>query len=595
MPGIVEKAARAVFKPADRRPPWKWCEDNYFVSPSSPMPGRWRSDNSPWVREFMEVFANDEIKTISIMCAAQSSKTETMLALLCWLIQEDPAPCMWVTSSEEEAGKFWQERMKPALEANPNINLMMPTGRTRAKEVFFPTMPLELIGANAPSKLQSKPRRWLMLDEVRNWPPGALPMVLKRTRTFWNARRVVISTPDIEHDPVHQGFLEGDQRHYYVQCPKCGHMQILEWQQMKWEVNETTRPGGKYDFDELAKTIRYECEKGCKIKDSPPVRRKLASNGEWRRHNPTAPSSRVSFTWSAMLPPWVPWRELVEEFINASKAQEWGDHEPLKAFITESLGQPWQDELRYKAERDFLSERQVKYNIREKWEDAERLFLGADVQKDKIYYVVRAFGKFGRSRLIDYDTVINFEDLIPVIEEFGVDPDDVAIDAAHRTGEVYKAIEGSGYRWKAFWGDDRHFWIKEGIRKPWTISHIDPAIGTKMEGRVRPIRLYHWSNPSIKDKLELLMRGNGPEWQIPEKISREYLKHLTAERREELVNAKNEVSFRYVKIRKDDHWRDCELEILAAATITKVLGTSLEDVHQEMLAPLNPVDTAEGS
>lgn len=587
MTSIVEQAARAVFRPADRRPPWQWAEDNYFVSPSSPMPGKWRSDNTPWVREFMECFSNDEVSTISTMCSAQSAKTETMLALLAWLISEDPGPCMWVTSNEEEASKFWSERMKSSLEASPIIRDMMPTGRTRAKEVFFPTMPLEIIGANAPSKLQSKPRRWLMLDEVRNWPPGALPMVLKRTRAFWNAKRVIISTPDREHDAVHQSFLEGDQRHYYVMCPICGEHQTLEWQSMKWTVNEKTRPAGRYNFDLLAETIRYECIKGCEIRDSPSVRRKMIANGEWRRHNPDAPKSRVSFTWNAMLPPWVPWRDLVEEFINSSKAQEWGDHEPLKAFITESLGQPWKDELRYKKEKNMLSERMVAYNIREPWEEAQRVFLGCDVQKDCIYYVVRAFGKYGKSRLLDYDKVINFEDLNEVIERFNIDPDDVAIDAAHRTGEVYKAIEESGYCWKAFWGDERSFWLRDGMRQAWTISQIDPAVGTKMQGLVRPIRLYHWSNPTIKDKLEILMSGDGPAWEIPEKISKAYLDQLTAERREEIVDAKNRVSFRYVKIRKDDHWRDCEAMVIAAATITKTLGVGYEDATQEMITPLD--------
>jgi len=585
--GIVETAARAAFRPADRRPPWQWCEDNYFVSPSSPMPGRWRSDNTPWVREFMEQFATDDVSTISTMCSAQSAKTETMLALLAWLISEDPAPCMWVTSSEEEASKFWTERMKPSLEASPAIRDMIPTGRTRAKEIFFPTMPLEIIGANAPSKLQSKPRRWLMLDEVRNWPPGALPMVLKRTRAFWNARRVVISTPDNEHDPVHQAFLEGDQRHYYVECPHCKEKQPLEWKSMKWETNDETRPAGRYNFDRLAETIHYECLKGCKISDAPGLRRKMVANGEWRRHNPDAPKSRVSFTWSAMLPPWVTWRDLVEEFINASKAQEWGDHEPLKTFITESLGQPWRDELRYRKEKNFLAERMVNYNIGDSWDETQRIFLGVDVQKDCLYYVVRAFGTFGRSRLLDYDKVIGFEDLLEVIERFGIDADDVAIDAAHRTGEVYKAIEESNYKWKAFWGDDRAFWIRDGMRQAWTISQIDPAVGTRMQGSVRPIRLYHWSNPTIKDKLELLMSGEGPEWQIPEKVSRNYLDQITAERREEIVDSKNRVTFRYVKIRKDDHFRDCESMVIAAATITKTLGVGFEDVTEVTVAPMD--------
>lgn len=571
---LVADAAREGFRPVDRRPPWQWAEDNYRVSPSSPFPGRWRSDTTPWVREVLEACADDEVQTVSAMCSAQSAKTESMLAFLCWLVAEDPGPCMWVTSSEEEAGKFATERLWPAMEACERIAKMMPTkrGLKKAREVFFPTMPLEIIGSNAPSKLQSKPRRWLLLDEVRNWPPGALPMVLKRTRAFHNARRIIISTPGDEHDHVHQQFLAGDQRHYYVACPHCGEMQLLEWSRMKWEESEETMPGGKYIFDLLAKTIFYECLAGCKIVDVPADRRSMVRLGEWRRHNLAAPKNHVSFTWSAMLPEWVPWRSLVEEFLSANRALSWGDHEPLKAFICESLGQPWKSSMRYREETGFLADRMVDYNIRETLEGERRRFIGVDVQKDCLYFVCRAFGAQGRSRLIDYDRLINFDELRGKVTELGVDPDDVVVDAAHRSQEVYEAIAESRYKWKAFWGDNRHFFSVDGLKRSWTVNDVDPAIGTVHEGRVKPIRLYHWANPTIKDKLEWLMRGSGPAWEIPKKVSEDYLKQLTAERREELVDTYGHETFRYVKIRRDDHYRDCESMVLVAATITESIG-----------------------
>jgi hypothetical protein len=51
----------------------------------------------------METFADNRVRTLSIMCSAQSAKTETMIACLCWLIAEDPGPTMWVTSKEVDA------------------------------------------------------------------------------------------------------------------------------------------------------------------------------------------------------------------------------------------------------------------------------------------------------------------------------------------------------------------------------------------------------------------------------------------------------------------------------------------------------------
>ena len=52
----------------DRRPPWRWCEEHVYVDDSSPMPGKWRSDFSPWVRAVMEDFADNNIKDIAVQC-----------------------------------------------------------------------------------------------------------------------------------------------------------------------------------------------------------------------------------------------------------------------------------------------------------------------------------------------------------------------------------------------------------------------------------------------------------------------------------------------------------------------------------------------
>ena len=82
----------AACKPADRRPPWEWCEEHVQVDETSPLPGRWRSDASPWVRAVMEDFSNNAVRDIAVQCAAQSGKTQTVLNCACWAIAEDPGP-----------------------------------------------------------------------------------------------------------------------------------------------------------------------------------------------------------------------------------------------------------------------------------------------------------------------------------------------------------------------------------------------------------------------------------------------------------------------------------------------------------------------
>jgi phage terminase large subunit GpA-like protein len=185
---FIENAARDAWRPIDRRPPWQWAEDNITIDKTSPFPGKFRADTAAWTKDLMEVFADNRVSEITVMCSAQSSKTQTIMMLLAWAIAEDAGPAMWVMAANDEAKTFCRTRLMPTLEQCPAIVPLLPTDRggIRSTEIDFASMPLIVNGANSKSKLQSKPIRWLFLDEVRNYPAGALEMVLKRTRAFWN-------------------------------------------------------------------------------------------------------------------------------------------------------------------------------------------------------------------------------------------------------------------------------------------------------------------------------------------------------------------------------------------------------------------------
>jgi len=141
----------------------------------------------------MEVAADNRVSDIAIKCSAQSSKTQTFLNLASWCVSEDPGPAMWVMAAKDEAEAFVRDRVAPTFKnCRPVEGAKI---RESKLEFTFATMPFYFVGAGSPSKLQSKPIRLLFLDEVRNYLAGALDTVLKRTRAFWNSRRLIISTP----------------------------------------------------------------------------------------------------------------------------------------------------------------------------------------------------------------------------------------------------------------------------------------------------------------------------------------------------------------------------------------------------------------
>lgn len=628
--GLLSDVFAECLKPIDRAPPWQWAERHVVVDKNSPLPGPWRLANSPFVKELMEVFPDNRVKNIAVMTSAQSSKTLTIMILLEWAIANDPGPAMWVQAAADEAATFVNNRLLPMFEdCEPVSRLLLSNAggdksrhKSKTSEVGFKTMTVWITGSNSSSKLKSKPIRWLFLDEVTEYPPGALDSVTKRIRSFWNSRRVTISTPKMEKDAMHVAFLEGDQREWHFACPCCGHEQPLVLAQLKAESPETKKAcgwaevpgavaGGVWKFDVLARAIRYECcACGNLMADEPRVRQHIASVGRWIPMNPSAPAKNVSFHWNAMLPPIVQWREIVEEKIMADRAVRLGNVEPLMEFINQTLGEPWADRLREFDDFSVLEDRKTDYPLAHKdsagnWVlpdwlygeggdyEPDSTFLAFDVQEKPYYhyrFVCRAFAKDRRtSRIVCYGKSGVEEEAEALRVALGVPTKNTVIDSAHDSARVYKAC--LKYKWKAFRGDDREAFmatveveenkekVKKTVRRVWSLSHADPAIGTQMQGKVRPIKLYLWSNPGVKDIVGLAMSGVEQDWQISSEVGTDYLREITAEAREEQTDARGRVRYVWVKKRKADHYKDCELEIMSSAIMAKKVGRIEEEAE----------------
>ena len=595
---LVERILRRVLAPRPKETPWQYGERVCMFDNESPRRGqRWSSDSAFFIREFMECFADNHIRDLAARCSAQSAKTQTIEVLLAWLIENDPGPAMWLMANADDVKSFARRRLIPFLESCTAIAHLLPDDRRKRKvdELILATMSLLLRGAQSKGKLSSNPVRYLFMDEVRDWPAWAKLTVEKRTRAYWNAKRVMISTADQANDVVDQSFLRGDQRRFQCVCPHCAFPQELQFGDertpfgLKWEKDSTTFSAGEWDFDALAKTIRYECI-NCHdtFQDTPRIRRQIVTNGHWKKTNLKADPTRASFTWSALLPEWVPWWESVKELLDAKAALDRGDREPLKTFVNETKGESWLDALGDVKNWGFLEDRKADYlrasGLPEgevwKWdEEVSRLFW-IDVQGKggrHFKWVCRAYSKTGASRLVDYGTSWTIAEVRSKIEELNVNPDDVGIDSGNWSSEVYQYVIESGYRWKAMKGDKCAYFKVDGVRMIWQWSEVDPYIGTPQQGKAMPIPLLIFSSSGAKDKLASYMNAipGFASWDIAEDTEEVYFSEMTAEERQEVVvRGGVGVQYLWVQKRKDNHTFDCEQGCLIMAMAKGIIYTA---------------------
>jgi hypothetical protein len=571
------KGFGVAIRPREKLSPWQWCEKHVVVDKTSSIGGgmKWRLDSSPWVKEFMEVFADNRVETIVIRCATQSSKTQTLILLLCWVISEDPAPTLWVANAKDDLKQTVNDRIGPTFEkCRPVAEQMLRSG---VMEYEFSTMSLYFAGGGSKGKMKSKPIRWLFLDEVEEIPEANVHQALERTKAQWNKRRVLLSTPNMKNGLMEQFFQKGDQRTLQFCCPHCRQYSLIKFEQWKWDTNEITKPDGKWNFDVLAETIRWECP-ACNgiVRDTPFDRRKLAREAKFTKLNPSAPHHTVSFTWPSLVTPWVKWRDVVEKFLNARRAARSGNIEPLKSFVNDDLGEPWDDSLGVIEDFEFLEARKQDYDFGEVWPEESARYMSADRQEaggEHYWYVIRAFGPFGKSRLITFGRCTSTLELEEVRRRYNVPIENAMIDSGFKASEVYKFCMAA--RWKAFKGDDSEYFLfrnvklQKTLRRIWERSFVDPYMGTAL-AKKRSMPLFRFCNNPTKDLLITYMSGLMGEWTIPKTTPREYLKQVSAERREEVVDGRGRVHFVWKRRVRDNHLWDCELQIMVAAVINKL-------------------------
>ncbi len=129
------------------------------------------------------------------------------------------------------------------------------------------------------------------------------------------------------------------------------------------------------------------------------------------------------------------------------------------------------------------------------------------------------------------------EQLEELRKEHNVPVANAMLDSGFKAAEVYRFSLATG--WKAFKGDDAEDFLHKdpatsrSIRRIWQRTFVDPFFGSRQARRSKPLPSFRWSNNATKDLLAEYMMGLVGDWTLPAQIGRDYLKQVTAERREE--------------------------------------------------------------
>jgi phage terminase large subunit GpA-like protein len=202
----------------------------------------------------MAAITEPDTYTVSIMAGTQIIKTELLINVCGYFIDQDPASILFVQPTQAAAASFSKERFAPTIEASPCLSALVDPPKTRDSEntithKAYRGGSLDFVGANSPTDLASRPKRIILCDEIDKYPPSAgsegdpLKLAEERASTFkaiGRAKFVRTCSPTVEgFSRIGREYSASDQRRCYVACPHCGFEQLLEWKQVRWDKTET--------------------------------------------------------------------------------------------------------------------------------------------------------------------------------------------------------------------------------------------------------------------------------------------------------------------------------------------------------------------
>lgn len=518
-----------------------WADSHrYLTSESAAEPGQWRTTRTPYLREIMDALSPTGLtKEVVVVKGVQLGFTESALNIVGCYVDISPTPIMYVMPTVEMGRAISEGRIDPMIEHSPALASKIRPSRERdsgnTKLVKkFPGGILVISGANSAASLRSRPVRVLILDEVDAYPLNVdeegspISLAEKRTSTFGSRKKIYkLSTPTVEGVSVIQKEYDTtDKRLYYVPCPHCGHMQVMRFENLKWEKDHP-------------ETAKYECEE-CNALIEERFKSVMLAGGEWRSTVPEKRNDeRIGFHLNSLYSPlgWKSWSEIADEWIKAQ-----GDQELLRVFVNTILGETWKEKGEA-PEWQGIFDRRENYKRNKPSKDVAFITAGVDVQKDRLEVQIIGWCTGKRSYSLDYRVLYGdtsdkkvWDELADIVTETWEREDHfimplrmMCVDTGYNTTSVYEFCRR--------FDQTRVIPIKGQDSQQIIISSpkvIDVFLNGKRKGK---IRLFHVGVSLLKSELYgwLRLRIDPETGEIPKgychfpEYGPEFFKGITAE------------------------------------------------------------------
>jgi phage terminase large subunit GpA-like protein len=577
------------------------------------MPGARNPRVTPYVIPWMRAVADGggRYRRAVLITAAQSGKTDAMLDVIGSRLDTRPTPMIYVGPSLDFVTNQFEPRLMELFDQAPTLCGKIARGQKNKKtRKTVAGVQVRLAHGGSATALKSSSAGLALVDELdqllvdvgRQGDP--LSLVTARGDTFSDFMVGVASTPsigvgEVERDsiglefwkvappedlqsPIWRLWQSGTKHHWAWRCVHCFEYFIPRFAHLKWESTE----GEHKTTPAQAKRSAYVQCPGCggvlTDQDKGELNARgvfvapgqvIAADGEVIGEPPD--SSTLSFWVSGLASPFVTFGQRAETYLDAVRE---ASAEKIQVAINAGFGELFSVGGGDAPDWNEVSECRSEYALGEIPRGVGLLICSCDIQKDKIFFVIRGWGARAESWLIEcgclHGETIEQEiwtDVADLIQAgvCGVPLRLVLIDGGYRPGRVDEVP------WNRVYDFARQFprlvRVTKGsstaMRTPMVASNIEVTRkGTASKTGLKLLRL---DTDFFKSWLfERIRRPHDQPgaWHLPHDVSEDYCRQVVSEARVRLASGR----VKWVRRSRQNHFLDCESMNAAGAHLLNV-------------------------
>lgn len=517
----------------------EWAERyRYLTSETTARPGKWSNELLPYLVEPMDTFSDRTVKSTTLIFCTQAGKSEVVLNVTGYTIDQDPGPILIVQPKDDNADTFCH-RVGVMIDATDALT-QHKTGRPRDMKTGGPlrlgSCTVYFAGAGSPSDLAERAIKLLLMDEVDKYPAWSgreanpLDLAEERTTTYLDAHVGKFTTPVLETDPGWASFQASDRRRYHVPCPHCRAYQVLEFSADRLKFPKDVRDPERIESERLAWYVCVHCGKD--IEDTPDNLRVMLERGHWcPEGGKVTPRGKVKggrqgphrgYQLNALYSPFRGWSKVAAKFLRSKD-----DATALMNFTNSWLAQPWTETRKGMDEDELLMLRDERragmVPVREQLVLTAGVDMGGPENGPYVFdYVIRAWGPRLRSWLIVNGRTVGYKaELMAAIFGRGF------VDGQGAEHRVQLALIDERYKPEVVRefcrGEEPHLFPLEGfetLRTPINVKEVDG------------LQVHQLDTNYLKNYLATLMghpSDHPSAWSLHAQVDETYLRHMQTE------------------------------------------------------------------